>query len=65
MARRVAQLVAEAVAVLCPYCGEPQANKDGSQLWLKFEVKDADSTVVCQSCDAEMYVFNSKKVKFE
>lgn len=31
---RVAQLVAEAVTVLCPECGEPQPNpENGSHLW--------------------------------
>lgn len=34
MAIRRAQLVAEAVAVLCPHCGTPQPNpQDGSEQW--------------------------------
>lgn len=28
-----AQLVAEAVAVLCPECGEAQPNREGSEMW--------------------------------
>lgn len=37
-----AQLVAEAVVVLCPECGEAQPNQDGSEMWTLEDFKRRD-----------------------
>ncbi len=64
---RPAQLVADAVAVLCPYCGEPQPNPtDGSEQWEKihFKAYGESSAKTCTSCDAVMMIFNGPKAQF-
>lgn len=61
---RRAQLVAEAVAVICPHCGDTQPNpRDGSELWLP-ENFGEPSKVDCRSCDQPMFVFSDSKVQF-
>lgn len=66
---RPAQLVADAVAVLCPYCGEPQPNpKDGSDLWeqshFRAIAKEDSGKRQCAACDATMHVWSTPKVMF-
>ena len=63
----VSQLVAEAVAVLCPKCGEPQPNPvDGSEQWSVSDfARIASPRRVCVSCDAEMFVWITSKVMFQ
>jgi hypothetical protein len=62
---RVAQLVAEAVAVTCPYCGEPQPNKDGSEMWVKEDFTvDTEVPRKCVSCDETMRIFGGSNAKF-
>lgn len=64
-----AQLIAEAVAVVCPYCGECQPNcRDGSHLWLP---EDFDlfhhhkgSKMDCVSCDKQLLIGHDTKVQF-
>jgi len=64
---RPAQLVADAVSVLCPYCGEPQPNpRDGSEQWEKGDfraVNDAPRSK-CGSCDKEMFIFSQQEAAF-
>jgi len=62
-----AQLVAEAVAVLCPACGEPQPNKaDGSEQWTlqNFKDKRVNGTMACVSCDERFILTPDTKVMF-
>ena len=64
---RHAQLVADAVAVCCPYCGEPQPNPtDGSEQWelRHFRMYAERPRKSCCACDEEMFVFHSKNVQF-
>jgi hypothetical protein len=73
---RRAQLVADAVAVLCPWCAEPQPNPDdGSEQWMidDFREDATDSEGVrlkshkrtCTSCDGLMLVDADMKVMFQ
>lgn len=64
---RRAQLVADAIAVLCPYCGEPQPNKtDGSEQWTadNFVKILGCSHIICVSCDKPMLAVPDSKVQF-
>jgi hypothetical protein len=64
---RRAQLVADAVAVLCPYCGEPQPNKvDGSEQWTadNFAAILGKPRIVCVACDKPMLAEPDSKVQF-
>lgn len=64
---RPAQLVADAVSVLCPSCGEPQPNsRDGSEQWeiADFKAVADKSPIACVSCDAPMFVWSTPKVMF-
>lgn len=40
-----AQLVAEAVAVLCPVCGDAQPNRDGSEMWTLDDFRKRDAAL--------------------
>lgn len=62
-----AQLVADAVAVLCPLCGEPQPNRtDGSEQWTMTDfTKLPSSRFTCVSCDAKFIVTSDTKVMFQ
>lgn len=60
------QLVAEAVAVLCPHCAEPQPNrKDGSEQWTKQDFVGASTTLTCVSCDTSFSLMDDSKVMFQ
>ena len=62
---RPAQLMCEVVAVLCPYCGDPQPNpSDGSEQWERRHFVDANERKQCSACDEWMHVFMSRKVQF-
>lgn len=64
MAKR-AQLVAEAVAVLCPYCAEPQPNKaDGSEQWTDENFKLLQGSWKCVACDERFMITKESKVMF-
>ncbi len=76
-----AQLVADAVSVLCPECGEPQPNKtDGSEQWtasdfakvmapkrhpVSHRPKEPSARTACVSCDVEFLLFTDSKVMFQ
>lgn len=59
-----AKLIAEAVSVTCPECGEPQPNKDDSEMWTPEDFKGAQGKRQCVSCDAMMIVSHETKVHF-
>lgn len=69
-----AQLVAEAVAVLCPECGEAQPNREGSEMWVLEDFQKREATLAkgrlrssqftCVSCDARMLITGDTKVMF-
>lgn len=60
-----AQLVADAVAVLCPECAEPQPNKrDGSEQWTKENFIGVSATFKCVACDARFMLTDDTKVMF-
>jgi hypothetical protein len=66
---RRAQLVADAVSVLCPYCAEPQPNpSDGSEQWTKEDFAKVrtltTSRMDCVSCDKTMLVSSDSKAQF-
>ena len=63
---RNAQLATESVAVLCPYCDEPQPNKLGSEMWIAEDFRHVAGTAVkCVSCEKLMRIFISNQVKFD
>jgi len=64
---RRAQLVADAVSVLCPSCGEPQPNKwDGSEQWTADNFTAlTNPRLVCVACDQPMLVTSDSKVAFD
>lgn len=59
-----AQLVAEAVCVLCPHCGEPQPSRNGSEMWTHEDFLGGATTRECVSCDGPMIVSPDPKVQF-
>lgn len=60
-----AQLVADAVAVLCPFCAEPQPNKqDGSEQWTVENFRLLQGSWTCVSCDERFMVSCDTKVQF-
>ncbi len=62
---KVAQLVAEAVNVLCPECGEPQPDPDNeSHMWLPQQVEKYAGRRTCVACDAQMLVVTRRTVQF-
>lgn len=62
---RRCQLVAEAVAVLCPFCGEPQPNKDdGSEQWTQENFTKVKGRCACVSCDMQFVLSTDSKVQF-
>lgn len=64
MAKR-AQLVADAVAVLCPSCGEPQPNrKDGSEQWEASDFQNLHGSWKCVSCDERFIIAPNTTVQF-
>lgn len=65
MSVKRATLVADAVAVLCPSCGEPQPNKvDGSEQWTIQEFKSLQGSWKCVSCDVRFLITPESKVQF-
>lgn len=64
--KRRAQLVADAVAVLCPYCAEAQPNReDGSEQWTAENFKRLPALWKCVSCGAQFIVASESKVMFQ
>ncbi len=68
-----ARLIADAVAVLCPLCGEPQPTFAGSEQWLLEDFAKAHTrkhhqvsgpTMTCVSCDGRFILAPDAKVMF-
>lgn len=65
---RHAQYAAYAVAVLCPYCGEPQPNQSGSEMWDESDFKYTPQggifpdTMKCASCETRFSVAMPSKM---
>jgi len=60
-----AQLVADAVAVLCPFCAEPQPNRsDGSEQWTPQDFTKLQGRWKCVACDEQFMVSTDSKVQF-
>jgi predicted RNA-binding Zn-ribbon protein involved in translation (DUF1610 family) len=62
--------IAEAVAVVCPMCGEPQPNRsDGSEQWTRqdFEYLAGNfrGPQECVSCGQPLLIGYERKVMFE
>ena len=62
-----AQLIADAVNVLCPYCGEPQPNHaDGSEQWTATNFAALTQAIqACVACDERMQIGPDSKVMFQ
>lgn len=61
-----AQLVADAVAVLCPHCAEPQPNKeDGSEQWTAENFAKIQGRWKCVACDEQFLIAVESKVMFQ
>jgi len=69
-AKRRATLVADAVSVLCPTCGEPQPNGgDGSEQWTPEDFRREHAGIrngimKCVSCEVTFLVVLESKVMF-
>lgn len=62
---RRAQLVADAVAVLCPWCAEPQPNKeDGSEQWTAENFEKLQGRWKCVACDAQFLITKDTRVMY-
>lgn len=63
--KKIAQLIADVVTVVCPSCGECQPNpEDGSQQWEPhhFQMKPV---AACVSCDEQLQISWKSKVQFD
>jgi hypothetical protein len=64
MAPRSAQIVAEKVQLVCPYCGETIPNKDGTDDWSKDDLLEFDTTKrKCSGCDKDILVMTHQKAR--
>lgn len=64
--KRFAIIVAEAVNVTCPHCGEPQPNPDdGSEQWSYSQVMASRAKRNCTSCDEPFEITMQNKVTFQ
>lgn len=62
---KYAQLIADAVAVVCPDCGECQPNPDdASQQWMPEDFAKTKLTK-CVSCDTPLHISWKSKVQFD
>ena len=63
MSARRAQLFAETVCICCPYCGEPQPNASGSEMWIPQDIAKKNGLHRCVSCDREILILGDSKVQ--
>lgn len=61
---RRAQLIAEAVSVCCAFCGTPQPNADGSEMWIPEDFDKKNGKHACVSCDEPILIFSDSKAQF-
>jgi predicted RNA-binding Zn-ribbon protein involved in translation (DUF1610 family) len=64
MTPKRAQLLAEAVSVLCPACGEPQPNHEGSEMWIRQDFERAKAVRPCVACDVPLLVSANPTARF-
>jgi predicted RNA-binding Zn-ribbon protein involved in translation (DUF1610 family) len=64
MSARRAQLIAEAVAVVCPACGEVQPAYGGSEFWTHEDFARVTKVRPCVSCDVPLIIQTDSKVVF-
>jgi uncharacterized Zn-finger protein len=58
-----AVLVAAAIEVTCPHCGEPQPAPDnGSEMWLPSQVTRSQGERTCVSCDEKFVLHAQSRV---
>jgi len=62
MAKRTAIIVAVALGVNCPHCGEPQPCPTGSEMWEPREVKEEQGERACVSCDKKFRIAHQDRV---
>ena len=59
-----AVLVASAIEIRCPHCGEPQPSPDnGSDMWLPFQVEAFQGVRKCVSCDKPFDIQAMSKIQ--
>lgn len=63
--KRLAQIVAGTLLVLCPHCSEPQPDpENGSDMWTPEEVRDVDpASRPCVACDEPMLIAATTKAQ--
>jgi hypothetical protein len=61
---RRAQLIAEAVTVVCPECDAAQPAYGGSEMWTDEDFRKSSGTRPCVSCDAPLIIQTDSKVQF-
>jgi len=61
---RRAYLIAEAVSVCCPFCGDIQPAPNGSEYWISEDFIKKNGRHACVSCDAPILIFNDSKANF-
>jgi DNA-directed RNA polymerase subunit RPC12/RpoP len=66
MTKRNAIIIAVALEVHCPYCGEPQPAPGGSEMWEPREVEKyaelESGESVCVSCDKPFKLMRQSRV---
>lgn len=68
MRRKNAQLVAEAVSVVCPHCSADVPDPDhGSLFWTKEQIARNGGLwlAVCTACDGPIRIVSGNKARFE
>lgn len=65
MAKRMAQLIATTVVVLCPHCGEVQAAPNGSEFWTGEDFIHKHGAHTCDSCDEKMLIEPQRRPIFQ
>jgi hypothetical protein len=60
---RIGHLVAEAVSVCCPFCGESQPDANGSEMWTIESFLRKSGETSCVSCDKRFKIVLSKKAR--
>lgn len=60
-----AQLLCEAVSVVCPFCGECQPDKNGSELWTSESFLHKQGKFACVSCDKVILISSEPKALFK
>jgi DNA-directed RNA polymerase subunit RPC12/RpoP len=65
MKPKQAQVFAESLAVVCPYCGGAFTNNDGSEMWLPDELQELQGIAKCPECDAKVLIAMTNKAQIQ